>query len=65
MNTQEIYTYLQESMPELEVKQNENMAKHTSFQVGGNADIWIKVKTVEQLTKLLNYAKEIQSPLPF
>lgn len=50
-------------MPELEVKQNENMAKHTSFQVGGNADIWIKVKTVEQLTKLLNYAKENTIPI--
>ena len=60
---QEIYDELQQNMPELEMRQNENMAKHTSFKVGGNADIWIKIKTIEQLTKILNYAQENKIPI--
>lgn len=58
MNSQEIYEQIKENVPNIEIKQNENMAKHTSFRVGGNADILIKVKEIEQLKKILQYAKE-------
>lgn len=60
---QEVYEYLQNGMPELEIKQNENMAKHTSFKVGGNADIWIRVNEIEQLKKILEYAKSKDIPI--
>ena len=63
MNTQAIYEDMQNKIKDLEIRQNENMAKHTSFKVGGNADIWIKVKKVEQLKQIIEYAKEKSIPL--
>ena len=63
MENQEITKHLQEKMPSLEIKQNEDMSKHTSFKVGGKADIWIKIKTLEELTYILQYTKENNIPL--
>lgn len=63
MESKEIAKHLQEKMPSLEIKQNEDMAKHTSFKVGGKADIWIKIKTLEELTYILQYTKENKIPL--
>lgn len=63
MNVQEIAKDLQEKMPNLEIKQNEDMTKHTSFKVGGKADIWIKIKTIEELRYILQYTKENKVPL--
>lgn len=63
MDVQEIAKDLQEKMPNLEIKQNEDMAKHTSFKVGGKADIWIKIKTIEELKYILQYTKENKIPL--
>ena len=37
---------------------NESMKKYTSFKVGGLAEVLIKVKTVEDLKKILIFAKE-------
>jgi len=59
----EIAKHLQEKMPSLEIKQDEDMTKHTSFKVGGKADIWIKIKTLEELTYLLQYTKQNNIPL--
>lgn len=63
MNMQEIYEQLNKNIPELDIKQNESMREHTSFKVGGNADIFIKIKTIEELKYVLQYAKENQIPL--
>lgn len=62
MNMQNVYEELREYMPNLAIKQNEDMSKHTSFKVGGKADIWIKVKTIEELRLILKYAKENNIP---
>ena len=37
---------------------NEPMSKHTSFKVGGPADIFVKVKTLEELIYVLKTAKQ-------
>lgn len=37
---------------------NEPMKKHTSFKIGGNADIFIKIKTIEELLWALKISKE-------
>ncbi len=63
MDIKEVYVYLANHMPTLEIKQNEPMNKHTSFKVGGNADIFIKIKSVEELKYILNYSKENKIPL--
>ena len=44
-------------IPNSEIKLNEDMKKHTSFKVGGKADVWVKVKTLEDLKNILKYTK--------
>lgn len=58
MNMQEVYEDLQKENPTLEIKKDEIMAKYTSFKVGGKADIFIKIKTLEELKYILKYVKE-------
>lgn len=36
----------------------EPMKKHTSFKIGGIADIYIKVEEVEDIKEVLKYAKQ-------
>ena len=42
---------------------NEPMSKHTSFKIGGNADIFIKAKTEEDIKQILRYSNENNIPL--
>jgi len=42
---------------------NESMKKHTSFKIGGNADLFVSVKTVEELKQVLDYAEQKQIPI--
>lgn len=63
MNIQEVYENLQKKFPNMEIKKDEIMANHTSFKVGGKADILIKVKDVEELKYILKYSEENQIPL--
>lgn len=37
---------------------NEPMKKHTSFKIGGNADIFVKVRDNEQIQKIIELAKK-------
>lgn len=37
---------------------NEPMKKHTSFKIGGNADIFVKVRNNEQIQKIIELAKQ-------
>ena len=62
MNMQNVYEDLSKNIPSLAIKQNEDMSKHTTFKVGGKADIWIKVKTIDELKLVLKYAKENNIP---
>lgn len=45
------------------VKYNEPMSKHTSFRVGGNADIFAIVDSEEKLTKVIRLAKKMSMPI--
>lgn len=42
---------------------DEPMAKHTSFKIGGPADVFIKVDNIEELKKILDLSKKNQIPL--
>lgn len=42
--------------------ENESMAKHTTFRVGGNADIYVSVKSVRELSSLIKLARETDTP---
>lgn len=45
------------------VKHNEPMSKHTSFKVGGNADIYIMTDTLEKVQAVLKLAKQKDLPI--
>lgn len=42
--------------------ENESMAKHTTFHVGGKADMYVSVKSVEELSSLIKLARETDTP---
>lgn len=42
---------------------DEPMAKHTSFKIGGPADLFIKVDNIEELKEILDLSKKNQIPL--
>lgn len=43
--------------------QNEPMSKHTTFQVGGNAEIFAKPQDIEAFTSILHLAKQENIPV--
>lgn len=63
MNNQKIYEQLTKNIKESEIKLDEDMSKHNSFKVGGKADIWIKVKTLDDLKYIIKYVNENKIPL--
>lgn len=63
MQIDETYECLKEKIPALDIRKNEEMSKHTSFKVGGTADIWIKIKDINELKYILNYSKEKEIPI--
>ena len=42
--------------------ENESMALHTTFKVGGNADMFVSVKNADELSALVKLAKETCTP---
>ncbi len=42
---------------------NEPMSKHTTFKIGGTADIFVKLRSTEQIEKLLNLCKSKNVPI--
>lgn len=58
MNINEICQNLTKEIPSEQIYMNEPMSKHTTFKVGGNADIFIKVKNLEQLKFVIKVAKK-------
>ncbi len=62
MNIEEIYEILTKEINDSTVYKNEPMSKHTSFKIGGNADIYIKAKTVEDIKIVLKVANENNIP---
>lgn len=46
----------------IEIKQKENMKNHTSFKIGGAADYFVYVKSLDELKKVIKKAKELDLP---
>ncbi|MFR0821997.1 MAG: UDP-N-acetylmuramate dehydrogenase [Clostridia bacterium] len=63
MEIQEIYEHLREKIPQSNIHMQEPMNKHTSFKIGGVADIFVKVSTIENLREIIEFAKEKQVPV--
>ena len=60
---QEIYDILLNKIDKSQMFLNELMSKHTSFKIGGPADIFINVKTVLELKYMLEIANNDNTPL--
>jgi len=54
---EEIYYKLIEKIDKSRVYQNEPMSKHTTFKIGGHADIFVKVETVDELKYVIQECK--------
>ena len=50
--------------PDLELRFNEMMAKHTSFRIGGPAEVMAFPKSVTELSELLKKTTELSIPAP-
>ena len=55
---EEIYSKMLEFLSKEQIYLNEPMSKHTSFKIGGPADIFVKPKNIEELKNIINIAKE-------
>lgn len=63
MNIEETYNDLINIVHKSKIYKNEPMNKHTSFKIGGNADILIKLVTIEDIMKVYEYAKQKSIPI--
>ena len=55
----ELQTNLEKLLPDLELRQQEPMAKHTSLRIGGGAELMAFPKTPEQLAVLLDQSQKL------
>ncbi len=58
MNKEEIYNYCIENLKDSEIRKDESMKKHTSFKIGGNADVFIKISILDDLKNIIKYAND-------
>ena len=63
MENTEILNNLEKIISKEKIKQNEPMKEHTSFKIGGPAEFFVKVNSVEELTQVLQFAKKNKIPL--
>lgn len=54
---------LQEILNKNDILKNEPMSKHTSLKIGGNAEYFIKINTIENLKEILLLAKDNNIPV--
>lgn len=55
-----MYEYIRTVVPEKQIFFHEPMSRHTTFQVGGEAECMIIVETKEELSKLVSYLGRIE-----
>lgn len=63
MEKNEILSKLKKIISEEKIKQNEPMKNHTSFKIGGEAEFFIKISTIEELKKILEFSNTYQIPI--
>ena len=54
-----LYDLLSEKLPHLALKREEPLSQHTSFRIGGPAEVMAFPRTQEELTALLRAAREL------
>ena len=54
---------LKQIIPEKYILKNEPMKKHTTFRIGGHADIFAAPESIEEIEAVCRFAKEQDIPL--
>lgn len=63
MTNLEIYNLLNKRISDENILQNESMKKHTSFKIGGNADLFVKAKNIDDIVFVIDICKNYNIPL--
>ena len=63
MDIEKVYEDLIKIVDSSKVLKNEPMKKHTSFKIGGNADILVKAKTIEDVKSVLEFSNKNNIPM--
>ena len=63
MNNSEIYSLLKNKILDENILKEESMKKHTSFKIGGNADFFVKAKSIEDVKFVIDLCKKNDIPL--
>lgn len=63
MDNKEILNNLEKIISKDKIKQNEPMKEHTSLKIGGPAEIFVRVSSVEELKEILKLCKTNKIPL--
>ena len=58
MNINEI----EKIIPKEKIVQNAQMKKYTSFKIGGEAEVLVKISTIEQLNEIIKYTRQNKIP---
>ncbi len=62
---QNVQQQLETCVTKEQVKIHEPMRNHTTFQIGGNADYYVTVKTMEQAKQVVEVAKRCNLPITY
>lgn len=63
MDIEKVYSILTSILPNSKVLKNEPMSKHTSFKIGGNADILVKIEDAEDIKTVLEFSNKEHIPI--
>lgn len=63
MDIEKTYMDLTKNLKASTILKNEAMSKHTSFKIGGSADILVKAKAIQDIKTILQYCKIENIPL--
>lgn len=63
MEKQKIYDLLTNEIKQGIVKIDEPMKKHTNFKIGGDADVFVIAKNIEEIKYIIKFSKENNIPL--
>ena len=63
LDINKIYCDLKEKISEERIILNANMKEYTSFKIGGNADLLVTVKNIEEVKEVLEISKKNNCPI--
>lgn len=62
MEIEEIYKNLTNDIKKEQILKNEPMSKYTTFKIGGNADILVKAKSIEDIANTIKFSRKHDIP---